>query len=234
MRLGERLRDHGHRLRVVRLHGGDRLPPDLDEVDGIVTCGGAPSANDDSLPWLAAEMDLLRQAHAAALAVVGVCLGSQILARALGGAVGPLEGSIHLGWHPVTLTPAGCDDPLHAGIAWTSMAAHWHREEVKKLPPEARLLASSARCRVQAWTCGLRTYAFQHHPEIGLDTLDRWAEEEPEALHEAGTTRQGLAEETQRQYPAAARLADRLFENIALLLAPVDRRYRGMVKDLHH
>src|SRR5690242_13136135 len=120
-RLGETLRDYGARLRVLHLHEGDHVPGDLDDVDGIISCGGPQAAYDDSVPWLEAQMNLMRQAHAEEMPVLGICLGSQILARALGGKVEKNPAGIEFGWHEVKLNPVGREDPLHAGIAWSSM-----------------------------------------------------------------------------------------------------------------
>jgi len=233
-RLGETLRDYGHRLNVVRLHDGDDVPPDLDNVDAIISCGGPQSAYDDSLGWLAPEMELMRQAHAIEMPVLGLCLGSQILARALGGSVEPMPGGIEFGWHDVRLNPIGREDVIHTGIAWQSMQMHHHRDHVSTLPPGARLLSSSIKCKVQAWASGLRTYGFQYHPEVTIDTIEQWAAEEPEALREAGISRDELARQTGIHFSAFERLSQRLFESIALFLMPVDRRYQGLVKDLHY
>ncbi len=233
LRLGRMLRDYGHRLRVISLHEGDVLPPNLDDVDGVVTCGGPQSAMGDE-PWLEPEMEYLRAAHEGSIPTVGLCLGSQILARALGGEVGPVEGGIELGWQAVTLSDLGREDVIHAGIAWESMQFHWHREQVIKVPPEARVLAASARCPVQAWALGLRTYAFQYHPEVFPETIETWAADEPQALREAGTTIEQVRGDTERYYSTYERLAERLFDSLALFLMPVDRRVDGLVKDLHH
>ena len=234
MRLGEALLAHGHRLNVQRLHEGGEVPIDLDDVDAVLTCGGAPSATDDSLPWLEAEMAFLRAAHEADIPVLGICLGSQILGRALGGTVTKMKGGMELGWHEVTLTPVGCEDPLHAGIGWTTVQPHWHGDEVSTLPDGARLLASSKQCAHQCWAVGQRTYGIQYHPEIREDTLIRWAEDDPKALSAAKMSMDQLRQDNETHYAAAARLADRLFESIALLLMPLDRRYAGIAKDLHH
>ena len=233
-RLGETLRDYGHRLRFIRVHEGDEVPPDLDDVDGIISCGGPQSAYDDSHEWLEPQMSLMRQANEIGMPIVGICLGSQILGRALGGKVEMLPGGIEFGWHEVKLNPVGREDPVHAGIAWESMQFHHHRDYVSQLPPGARLLSSSAQCKSQAWAMGLRTYAFQYHPEVTIETIERWAADEPEALREANITLDRLREETEEHFPAFLRLSQRLFESIALFLMPVDRRYRGLVKDLHH
>jgi GMP synthase (glutamine-hydrolysing) len=233
LRLGRTLRDYGHRLRIVALHRGEPIPPDLDDVDGIITCGGPQSANDDSLPWLHAQMDLLRAAHENEMPVVGICLGSQILARALAGEVARME-KPEIGWHEVLLSPVGREDPVFAGVAWRSVQPHWHHEHVVTLPPGARLLASSQHCRVQAWGAGLRTYGFQWHIEIEPDTMQRFAADDPQGLATAGMSEADLMRDAERHWPAFERLSSRIFEMLALLVMPVDRRYRGLVKDLHH
>ncbi len=232
-RLGATLRDYGHRLRRVALHEDEPVPGDLDDVDGVVTMGGPQSVLEDH-PWKEPEMAFLKAAHAQELAIVGVCLGCQILGASLGGAVGRVEGGIELGWQEVSLTPAGAEDPLFTGIPWKTELPHWHREQVSKLPPGARVLARSKRCPVQAWAIGVRTYAFQFHPEAVRTSLDGWAADDPDALNEAGVSPAKLREDTMRFYPAFERLTDRLFESMALYLLPADRRIRGVVKDLHH
>lgn len=232
-RFGHALRNYGHKLRIVRLHLNEPIPVDLDDVDGVVSCGGPDSANDDSLPWIERELELLRTAAEADMPVVGLCLGSQLLARALGGDVGVMD-QPEVGWHEVRLSPVGREDPIYAGVAWNSRQAHWHHDHVLSPPAGARVLASSSSCKVQAWARGLRCYAFQYHPEIDQNGIDAFAADDPQALQQSGLTLEELRKQTQKHYPTFARLADRLFESIALLLMPVDRRYRGLVKDLHH
>ncbi len=232
-RLGAVLARYGHRLRVIRLHSRDTIPSDLDGVDAIVSLGGPNSANDDS-PALRAEMAMIAKAHAAALPVLGICLGCQLTAKALGGEVRKLDGPIDLGFVPVSLSPAGREDPIFAGVAWESRQLAWHREEVAALPPGARILASSPRCRVEAWSIGLRTYGIQYHPETYFETLRQWIKESPEDLQEAKVGAADLHQQYKQFGPEFERLAERIFESIALFLMPVDRRYQGLIKDLHH
>ena len=85
-RLGERLVKDGHKLHTVRVHLGEQLPKDLDEIDGVISCGG-PQAPDCNELWIEQELKLLREADAKQLPVLGICLGSQLLAKALGGEV---------------------------------------------------------------------------------------------------------------------------------------------------
>ncbi|UCD76711.1 MAG: type 1 glutamine amidotransferase [Phycisphaerales bacterium] len=244
LRLGETLRNYGQSLRVVALHEGDPVPDDLVEVDGIISAGGPQDPSDDSLPWLEEEMALLRAAHEAELPVVGLCLGCQILGRALGGRVGRLSASedpantparyIELGWHELKLTPTGREDPLHAGFAWNSMQLHWHRHHLIEPPPGAQVLASSDLCKVQTWSLGVRTYGFQYHPEVYPQTIENWAADEPQDLEEAGISLEQLRKDTEQYYPSFERLSDRLFERISLVLMAPDRRCAGVARDMHH
>ncbi len=232
-RLGATLREHGHRIRTIRVHADDAMPVDLDDVHGIVVTGGNQHPWDE-LDWIRAEEDLLRQAQVAGLPIAGICLGSQILATALGGTAEKMDAGIELGWHDVSLTPIGREDPLHAGIAWNAKMFHWHRAHVTQLPPDARLLASSGSCKVQAWALGTNVYGFQHHPEVRPDMIQDWMDDDPGDLEEAGITREQLFEQTQQHWATFERLTDRLFEAISLLLMPVDRRYQGIAKAIHH
>lgn len=232
-RLGETLRDYGHPFREVALHEGDPVPPDLDDVSAIISCGGPQSVHRDPPDWLQAEMALIRSAADRAIPVLGLCLGCQILAKALGGEVGPLEEPMELGWHEVQLNHLGREDPLFAGQPWTSMQIQWHGDQVTKLPDGARVLATSPR-GVQAWASGLRSYGLQYHPEASAQTLHAWALDEPDQVERAGLTIDELESQSQLHYPNFQRLSQRLFESIALCLIPVDRRYAGVAKDLHH
>ncbi len=231
-RLGDILQEHGHRLNVVKLHEGDSLPANLEETDAIVVCGGTDNI-EDSPDWLDADCELLREAHTRALPMVGICLGHQLLAHALGGEVGRLE-KPQIGWSEVVLNHIGREDPLFAGIAWKSMQVHWNSFGVTKLPDDARTLAMSPTNPVEVWAAGLRTYGIAYHPELNAERLTEWAQIDPEGLAESGQSLEDLLRQTEMMFPTYERLSRRLFENIALLLMPVDRRYAGAAKDIHH
>ena len=82
--LGTALRQHGQKVRTVRIDLGQPLPADLDDVHGVVSLGGPQSANGNDA-WNAPELELMREAHARQVPVLGICLGAQMLAKALGG-----------------------------------------------------------------------------------------------------------------------------------------------------
>lgn len=225
-RLAPILRDYGHRLRVIRLWDGDVLPSDLDEIEAVISLGGRMNIRDAAgYPWMREEMNLLREAHEREAPVIGLCLGSQLIAAALGGEVDELDGGPELGWHEVKLAFPGTVDTIFAGLPWRSMQFNWHQFHVKELPPGATALAASERTRTQAWRAGVRTYGFQYHFELDRETMLAWAERYPDELRRAGLSRAELEEQTREFYEPFSRLADRLSMSIAeYLIAPVLRK----------
>ena len=233
-RLGTLLRDHGHRLRVLRPHHGDAVPTSLHDIDALIALGGPASPLDDSVPYIEPVMALMRAAHKAEVPVVGVCLGCQLLARALGGTVERNEAGAECGWHSLRLSATGREDPLYAGIPWQSVQFHSHSFQVTKLPEGGRTLASSQQTPIQAFAVGVRSYAVQYHPECFRETIDRLVDHDAEHFAAAGTTVAAVHEQTKVHYADYDRLSQRFFESVALCLMPIDRRFAGIAKDLHH
>lgn len=213
-RIGAILRDHAHALDVRRLDLGDPVPPDFDNVSGVVSLGGPQDVGDGSA-WMDAEAEYLRAAHERQLPVVGVCLGAQLIAHALGGEVGPMDAP-EVGFFDLTLTGAAHVDTAFAGILWTHRTFCHHACEIKSLPPGATNLASSAACAVQAFRAGMRTYAFQFHFEADRALALAINEHGGEPSIEAGE----LNAQFDAHYPTFARLSDRLCENLAAHVFP--------------
>ena len=221
-RLGVRLRNDGHRLQVVRVHQGEKLPPDLREIDGIVSCGG-PQPPDCDEQWVEPELALLGAADEADLPILGICLGCELLARALGGELAHMSVP-ELGWYDITLTPAGRNDPLFGGQPWSSPQFHWHHWQVQTLPEGAQILASSEQCKVQAWSRGINTYAVQFHPECERSTVTNWIDDDSRTLHEYSIDGNTIEEDADRNFPDYIRLTDRFFEAVSQLLMPMSAR----------
>lgn len=220
-RLGATLRDHGHRLDVRLLHTGDAIPPDFDNVTGVLSLGGTQNVGDspEHAPWMSAEMGFLREAHARELPVVGICLGAQLLAAGLGGEVAAME-QPEIGFHTVHLSPVGQIETLFAGLSWDSPQFCHHAFEVTKLPPGAALLASSKRCKVQAFRAGLRSYGVQSHFEVDQRGVRALIAEGRNELNRAGYTLDEIEQQIEERYATFARLSDRLCVNIAAFLIP--------------
>jgi GMP synthase (glutamine-hydrolysing) len=221
-RLGAVLRDHGHRLEFIRPDRGEAPPPDFDEIGAVVSLGG-PQNVDEPPDWMAGEMDFLRQAHERGTPIVGVCLGAQMLAAALGGEVEKMDRP-EVGFAPVTLSFPGTIDTMFSGIGWKNPMYHFHTRRISKLPDDAAALASSDQCKVQAFSAGPLTYGFQFHFEADRETMKRWADQGPEHLDAAGLSRGDYDAQCEEHYVTFARVSERLCGNIARLLIPQGRR----------
>jgi GMP synthase (glutamine-hydrolysing) len=143
-----------------------------DEYTGVIIMGGPQSANDAD-PGLAAEMRLIREAVDRGVPILGVCLGAQLIAKALGARVFR-NPSKEIGWAPVYFTEAAKDDPLFGGFASPTTFFHWHGETFD-LPPGAQWLAYSDLCRHQAFRYGTTVYGVQFHPEITPEMIVDWS-----------------------------------------------------------
>lgn len=215
-RLGMTLRDHGFRLDIRQVFRGDELPPDLDGVDGVVSLGGKPNVDDPrgDHPWMDQEMALLRAAHARGMPVIGVCLGHQMIAAALGGEVAP-SGKQAYGFLPLKIGGAGHSDEALSGIAWDSPQFFCNTREVTTLPAGAVTLASTPRCKNAVVRFGPRTYGFQHHFEVDREGIARFVREGKRSFYDNGLTFDDVSKQADRDYPMFARLSDRICVNLA-------------------
>jgi len=145
------------------LYDGGTLP-EPDAFDWLVVLGGPMSANDDeAFPWLSAERRLIAEAVAAGKVVLGICLGAQLLARALGAAVMP-NPEREIGWFEIQPTEAASRSPHAALFRAPREVFHWHGETFE-LPVGATHLARSAGCDHQAFSLGERVLGLQYHLE---------------------------------------------------------------------
>lgn len=223
-RLGTTLRDHAFKLDLRRpdlppQRGGKPVPTSIAGLGGIVILGG-PQNVDQPHPWLAAEAELIRQAHAAELPVIGICLGAQLIAHALGGTVARMEAGPEVGFEPVDLTIAAQTHTMMSGIPWSGRWFHSHSYEVQKLPAGATLLASSQHCKVQAFSAGLRTYGFQFHFECDRPMVTAISKGDHEQMANAGLSLEQIAQQIDASYDRFATMADRLCVNLVSYAFP--------------
>jgi GMP synthase-like glutamine amidotransferase len=149
----------GATVETTRLFAGEVLPAATD-VDVLVVMGGPMSVNDEAdFAWLVPEKSLIAEAIATGRAVVGVCLGAQLIASALGCRVYPNR-EREIGWFPIEPTPRG----RASGLEVDGPVFHWHGETFD-LPAGATLLASSVGCVNQAFSLGPRVLGLQFHLE---------------------------------------------------------------------
>jgi GMP synthase (glutamine-hydrolysing) len=166
------LADEGLEVVEVDAPAADLHAVDLDAAAALVSLGGEMGVHDgDRYPWLNAEIDLLRAAHERGVPILGVCLGGQLLARALGGRVHARRYS-EVGW----LEVSHLVDDLVLGPKGVRRQFQWHYDAFET-PQGAERLAVSTACPDQAFRAGA-SYGVQFHPEVSQELLTRWVTSE--------------------------------------------------------
>lgn len=152
---------------------GDMAKIDALSDDLLIILGGPVSVNDKAMfPFIEAEINLLKQRIAADKPTLGICLGAQLIASALGVDVYPGKEK-EIGWYPLNITEAGKDSALRYLDAEHCSMLHWHGETFD-LPAEAVLLASSEKFPNQAFAVGSNVLALQFHPEVTQRSMEKW------------------------------------------------------------
>lgn len=182
--IGDFLADRKVPFRVVGMYGED-LPP-YEDAGTLVIMGGPMSVNEGHMyPYLAREEELVREFIGKGKQVLGVCLGAQVIAKALGAKVRPGPEK-EIGWYDIELRGEGIRDPMmgklathpRAGDFWRKFKVfHWHGETFD-IPDGAERLASSVLYENQAFRYGKAAYAFQFHMEVRKEMIYEWLRNE--------------------------------------------------------
>jgi GMP synthase (glutamine-hydrolysing) len=180
-RLGEWLRDAGLELDERRLGLGEPLPQTLDGHDGLVVMGGPQSSLDDEAtsPELVGVRELLRQALAADLPTLAVCLGAQLLAQVGGGRTRVGVDGPEVGATLVAKRDAADADPVFRPLPLSPDVIQWHHDEISELPAGATLLAGNPHYPHQAYRVGTAVYGLQFHIETTPEMVRAWAASDP-------------------------------------------------------
>jgi GMP synthase-like glutamine amidotransferase len=172
--IGAALVEAGADIDLRRPYRGETLPRDGDAHDAMVVLGGAQNALDDEIcPYFPELLDLTRDFANKDRAVLGICLGSQLVARAFGGE-NRIGGASEFGWHEVSLTPAAKTDRVLAALPENFPIFEWH-DDTFVLPKDAVRLAGNAVAENQAFRIGRAVYGFQFHFEADRPMVLDWS-----------------------------------------------------------
>jgi GMP synthase (glutamine-hydrolysing) len=227
-RVATLLAERGVAVETVAVFDGAPVPDDIAPDRLLIVMGGPMGVGDAGnakFPFLAQEIALLRTLLARNAPVLGICLGSQLLAAAAGARVYPnmrpgTDGkpvpAREVGWGPIDLHNVG--EPALAGLPAQPLVLHWHGDTYD-LPPGAVHLASTPVCRHQAFRVG-RAFGLQFHPELEREMIAVWVREDADyvrgALGPDGGAR--ILADTDRHYVSARPIWDRLLGNIISLM----------------
>lgn len=219
----------GLEMEVIRLFDGDPIRA-LEDADAMIVLGGPMNVyEEDRYPWLVAENAAIQTALAEDIPFLGICLGSQLLAKALGASIqrNPAE---EIGFGDVSLTTEATQDPLFQGFPNVLPAFHWH-EDTWELPAGSTLLASSADCPHQAFRYG-RAYGLQFHAETSPEMVSEWIDEYSGQLKTCGLwdSADSIKLEAQDRAGAFRLQTLRLMENfwdLVVLRQNASMRYSG-------
>ncbi|WP_347309731.1 type 1 glutamine amidotransferase [Defluviimonas sp. SAOS-178_SWC] len=194
--VGAALAEAGAEIATYRPFLDGTLPADMQAHDALVVLGGEQNALDDTLhPYLPALARLMRAYGEADKAVLGICLGAQILARGYG-ATNILGAATEFGWHRVRRTAAGASDPVLSAAGPVFPIFQWHSDTFT-LPEGAVHLAENSAVANQAFRLGRAAYGTQFHFEANRSVVAEWTEAFPEAA-------EAMRPDWRRDHPAHA------------------------------
>jgi GMP synthase (glutamine-hydrolysing) len=195
----------GHKVRRVRIDQGDKVPDEVGVMGGLVVMGGSMGVGDQGkLSHLKDEIALLKQFHKAEKPILGICLGAQLLAAALGSEVG--AGVQEIGWFPVRKLPDAFKDPVLRRLPENFPALMWHGDHFA-LPKGAVHLLSTDKCACAAFRHGKKAYGLVPHLEMTAAMVDEMVASSRKKLESVGVEVSGILEDTSENAEPAEELA---------------------------
>ena len=212
--LHARIRARGHRVRFHNFQRDPHAQPNVERYQGLIVLGGPMNVDQaDRYPHLTTEIAAIQEALARGIPILGICLGAQLLAAALGATVRPNHVR-EIGWYRLQPTSAAGGDPLCRHLDGDQHVFQWHAYTFD-LPPGAVHLASTPTCPHQAFRFGDRAYGLQFHLEADEQLIQRWLHV-PEYRAEAESSGpehqlEHILRDTHGHAPHARALSERVF-----------------------
>ncbi len=174
--LGDFLKAREIAFRIIELGAGEELPVTLEGIDAVVVLGGPMNVyQEEQYPFLRAENDFIQKVLQEQVPYLGICLGSQLLAKAAGASVvkSPVK---EIGWYHIVPTAEGLKDPFFRGFKVDDPIYHWHGD-MFMVPQNGVLLATAKGCPYQALRVGKNAYGVQFHVEVTDRSIKEWCDE---------------------------------------------------------
>ena len=203
------LEARGHTVQTI-LIPSEGLPES--PGDFLLIMGGPMSVNDPE-SWITEELQFVQAAMKAGIPILGICFGSQLLAKAVGGSVSPGP-TFEIGMVPVTLTDEGQTDPVFSQLLSTFQVFQWHGEGIT-LPPEIPSLVASAEFSAQAFRARERCYGLLFHPEMEEEGIQALCRECPDDVKKSGIPSEAIHAQAIPHLPMLHQFADRLIGHLA-------------------
>ena len=227
-RVADVARTMGLAIAVHPLFEGAPPPDAIPAGDALVVMGGSMGVGDIGdarWPFLGAEVDFIRRTLREGRPILGICLGAQLMAHALGARVVPLTVGDpparyrEVGWGAVTFVASPDDEPALAGLNESEVALHWH-EDTFELPRGAERLASTLACPNQMFRFGRRAFAVQFHVEVTAADVERWVAEDAAFVKAANGPRgaERVLADTRRFMPRHRHVGHRMIRNMLAIL----------------
>ena len=208
--IAESLEEAALAWQYVRIFDGHPIPKDMKGAGGLIVMGGPETVYQlDRYPYLREEITLIESALKDNRPILGICLGSQLLASVLGAQVRRGE-SREIGWYPVKLAETARDDRLMREIPGEFMAAHWHSDAFE-LPADSTALASSEKTPIQGFRYREKAYGLLFHAEMTEEILTALVAEFGEGLKRVGIDGETMLADAGRYLPLLHELSETIF-----------------------
>jgi GMP synthase (glutamine-hydrolysing) len=222
-------KSHGFRIKYVNFGRHPDAQPNLDGYDGLVILGGPMSADAvEQYPHLLTEMRLIENAIGRRMPILGICLGAQLVAQALGAEV-HRNPEKEIGWYDLSLSEVGRSDPLFSHFRERERIFQWHGDTFD-IPEGALHLASSPTCTNQAFRYQDHVYALQFHLEVDEHLIERWLTVPVHRAEIASLNGKvdpdAIRRETRERIARLKQLSDRTFREFIQHFGPATRRPR--------